>query len=161
SVADRMGRHKISSQWRKTMKRIFLLVTVLFVASVSANAQDHPTFEAWGTYSLFRADIDVLDNETLHGYGLGIQGNLNKHFGAVFEYTSSHGASGPVSIFQPGFIIVIPDLDTRIITFMGGPRVSYRAKAVTAFAHALFGGANSKLRDEKGGSGFEDSNTEF
>jgi opacity protein-like surface antigen len=143
------------------MKRAFLLLTVLIAASVSAQAQDHPKAEVWGSYSLFRADIDVLDNESLHGYGLGVAGNLNRWFGVVGEFTSSHGASGPVSIFAPGTIIVIPELDTRVNTFLFGPRISYRADAVTVFGHALFGGANSKLQDEKGGSGFEDGNTEF
>lgn len=143
------------------MKRILLLITVLFVASISANAQNYPRFEAWGSYSVFVADVDVLDNETLHGYGLGIQGNLTKYFGGAFEFTSNHGASGPVTIQVPGALILIPELDTRINTFMGGPRFSYRPKAVTLFAHALFGGTNLKLRDEKGGSGFENGNTEF
>lgn len=143
------------------MKRIFLLVTVLFVVSVSARAQNHPHVEVWGSYSLYVADLDVLDNETLHGYGAGIQGNLSKYFGGVFEFTSNHGASGPVTIQVPGTLILIPELDTRINTFMGGPRFSYRPRHVTLFAHALFGGADSKLRDEKGGSGFSASNTEF
>jgi len=143
------------------MKRILLLVMVLFVASVSAKAQDHPKFEAWGTYSIFVADIDVLDNETLHGFGLGIQGNLNSNFGIVAEFTSNHGASGPVTFSRPGTIFLIPELDTTVRTFLFGPRLSFRAKAVTAFAHFLAGGANSKLRDEKGISGFEEDNTEF
>jgi opacity protein-like surface antigen len=143
------------------MRRLFLVLFVLLAASISAQAQDYPKGEAWGTYSIFRADIDVLDNETLHGYGLGAQWNLSKYFGLAGEFTSNHGASGPVSIFVPGAIIVIPDLDTTIRTFVAGPRVSYRAKPVTVFGHFLLGGANSKLRDEKGTSGFEESNTEF
>lgn len=143
------------------MKRILLLAMLLFGVSISANAQDHPKWEAWGTYSIFIADIDVLDNETLHGYGLGIQGNLSRNFGLVGEFTSNHGASGPVSIFVPGVVFLIPELDTTVRTFLFGPRISGRSKYVTVFGHALFGGATSKLRDEKGGSGFEESNTEF
>jgi opacity protein-like surface antigen len=143
------------------MKKIFMLVMFVFAVSITANAQDYPRFEGWGSYTIFRADIDVLDNETLQGYGLGAQGNLSENFGIVAEFTSTHGASGPVSILVPGAVVVIPELDTRINTFLFGPRFSYRGKAVTAFAHVLLGGANSKLDDEKGTSGFEDSNTEF
>jgi len=32
---------------------------------------------------------------------------------------------------------------------------------VTVFGHFMVGGANSQLRDEKGTSGFDESNTEF
>ena len=66
-----------------------------------------------------------------------------------------------MSIFTPGVVIVIPELDTRINTFLFGPRLSYRGDAVTVFGHFLVGGANSKLQDELSGSGFEDGNTEF
>jgi opacity protein-like surface antigen len=143
------------------MRRILLLLVVLFAASISAHAQSEPKVEVWGTYSLFVADIDVLDNETLHGYGVGIQGNVSRNFGIAGEFTSNHGASGPVAIFLPGTVVLIPELDTRVYTFLVGPRFSYRARALTAFGHFLAGGANSKLRDEKGISGFEDDNTEF
>jgi opacity protein-like surface antigen len=144
----------------KLMRRIlFLMATVIFV-SVSARAQDHPKVEFWGTYAITVADVDVLDNETLQGYGLGIQGNLNKWFGLVGEFSSGHGASGPVTIQAPPGFIVIPELDTRIIYYLFGPRVSYRTKPVTVFGHLLVGGGNVKLNDEKG-TGISDSNTEF
>lgn len=144
------------------MKKILFLAAIVLATSISASAQnDYPKAEVWGTYSLFVADIDVLDNETLHGYGLGIQGNLNKYFGLVGEFTSSHGASGPVTFQVPGAIVLIPELDTRVNTFLFGPRLSYRTKPVTVFGHVLLGGANSKLQDEKGTSGFDESNTEF
>ena len=143
------------------MKKTLLLVVVLFVIAGTANAQNDPKIEVWGTYSLLVADVDVLDNESLHGDGLGIQGNLSKSFGLVFEFTSHHGASGPVTIFTPGRLNIVPELDTKINTFLFGPRFSYRPGAVTLFGHALFGGASSKLRDEDGISGFEESNTEF
>src|SRR5262249_20770525 len=94
--------------------------------------------------------------------GAGAAANFSKYFGVVGEFTAAHGASGPVALF-PGapVVIVIPELDTTVRTFLFGPRVSYRHRYVTAFGHVLLGGANSKLRDEKGTSGFEESNTEF
>jgi outer membrane protein with beta-barrel domain len=162
SCTDAIGCHEPSNNGgNEHMRKLLFVLFVLFVPSVSAQAQDHPRGEVWVTYSVYRADVDILDNETLHGYGLGAQWNLSPNFGFAGEFTSNHGASGPVTIFLPGVVVLIPDLDTTVRTFVAGPRISYRAKPVTVFAHALFGGANSKLRDENGISGFEDSNTEF
>src|SRR5262245_18205109 len=102
------------------MRKTFLLLLRLFAASITVKAEESPKCEAWVTASLFRADIDILDNETLHGYGLGAQWNLRPYFGIAGEFTSNHGASGPVSIFVPGAIVVIPDLDTTVRVFVGG-----------------------------------------
>jgi opacity protein-like surface antigen len=145
------------------VKRVLFLLTVVFFTSISAQAQeDYRKFEFWGTYTLLVADIDILDNESLHGYGFGAQGNINKYFGLVGEFTSTHGASGPITIIPPTPpVILIPELDTRVNTFLFGPRVSYRTKPVTLFAHVLLGGANTNLEDEQGTSGFDESNTEF
>ena len=142
-------------------KRVLFLAMVVLIASISAQAQDTPKVELWGTYSLLVADIDVLDNESLHGYGFGIQGNFSKSFGLVGEFTSNHGASGPVTIFPPTPpVILINELDTRVNYFLFGPRFSYRSSPVTVFGHVLVGGANMKLEDENI-TGFSDSNTEF
>ena len=142
------------------MRRILFVVAALAFVSVSAQAQDTPKVEFWGTYAITVADVDVLDNETLHGFGVGIQGNVNKWFGLVGEFTSGHGASGPVTIQVPGAIILIPELDVRVRTYLFGPRVSYRTKPVTVFGHFLLGAGTVKLNDEQG-SGVDESNTEF
>ena len=38
------------------------------VAGTGYAQEDVPKYEVYGTYHLFTADIDVLDNETLHGW---------------------------------------------------------------------------------------------
>jgi len=141
------------------MKRCLVLLTFLVLLPAVANAQDHPKVEFYGTYSLFVADIDALNNESLHGWGVGIQGNLNKWFGLVGEYSAHHGASGPLSIQQPGVIIVIPEVDLRVRTYLFGPRLSYRSKYVTVFGHFLAGGGHLKVEDET--TGFNVGNQEF
>ena len=141
------------------MKRCLVLFAVLVIIPIVANAQDYPKAEVYGTYSLFVADIDALDNESLHGWGIGVQGNLNKWFGLVGEYSAHHGASGPIAIQQPGVIIVIPEVDLRVRTYLFGPRLSFRSKPVTVFGHYLVGGGHLKVEDEA--TGLTAGNNEF
>jgi opacity protein-like surface antigen len=142
------------------MRKVILVVTMLIIASVCAYAQDdeYPVFELSGTYSILVADIDFLDNETLHGWGIGGQVNLSKWFGIAGEYTANHGASGPVTIFaaEGGTVYNIPELDTKVNYLLFGPRFSYRHKYVTVFGHWLAGAGHNKLNDEKGAAGFQD-----
>ena len=133
------------------MKKILIFATLLFVASMSAYAQDdYPKFELSGMASMLVADIDILQNETMWGYGIGGQYNINKYFGIVGEWNATHGESGPFSFAQGGQIYYVPKLDTRIQTILFGPRVSYRMKPVTVFAHVLLGAGTTKLDDDIG-----------
>lgn len=131
------------------MRRCLVLLAFLVVTPAAVNAQDYPKAEFYGTYSLFVADIDVLDDESLHGWGIGVQGNLNSWFGLVGEYSAGHGASGPVALTVPGGgTVVIPEVDLRVRTYLFGPRLSYRSKPVTVFGHFLIGGGHLKIEDE-------------
>jgi hypothetical protein len=142
------------------MRRILLLVVVLTTMGTIAQAQDLPKWEFAPTYTILWADIDVLDNETVHGYGLSLQFNVNNYLGLVAEWTATHGASGPVTVIQPGGTpLVIPEMDTRFYTFLGGPRVTMRRNRVNVFGHFLVGMGNSKVEDEV--SGFRTGNGEF
>ena len=136
------------------MKRVLLLVTLLFVASVPGYAQDEiPRFEFAGMFNILRADIDPLGNETMYGYGAGAQFNFSRRLGMVAEWSAAHGSSGPVTIFQAGTTYEIPLVDTRVQTLLFGPRLSYRpalkfvgpAISVTMFGHCLLGAGTNKI----------------
>lgn len=131
------------------MRKLLLVMAITLVASATVNAQsDYPKGEIFGTYTLFVADIDALNNESMHGWGFGAQWNLSKWFGVVGEYSAAHGSSGPLTVQQPGRIVVIPKVDVRARTYLFGPRISWRAKPVTVFAHYLIGGGHLKVEDE-------------
>ena len=133
------------------MKKIVMLAAMLFIASLAAYAQDdYAKFELTGTLTVLRADIDILDNETMVGWGVSGQYNVNRWFGIVAEYTASHGASGPYDLTQDGTVYHIPELDTRVQTFLAGPRLSYRTQHVTVFTHWLLGAGTNKLDDDIG-----------
>jgi hypothetical protein len=140
------------------MRKVLLLAIVLATTSMVAHAQDLPKYEFGVTYNVFVADIDVLDNETMHGYGLSFQANVNRWFAVVAEWTAAHGASGPVTVLNPD-PLTIPEVDLRNQTFLGGPRVTWRPGRFTVFGHTLVGMGNSKVENEA--TGFRTGNGEF
>jgi hypothetical protein len=141
------------------MRKVLLLVVVLATTATVVQAQDLPKWEFAPTYTILWADIDVLDNETVHGYGLSLQWNVNNYLGLVAEWTATHGASGPVTVQTGTGPLVIPEMDTRFYTFLGGPRVTMRRGRINVFGHYLVGMGNSKVEDEV--SGFRTGNGEF
>ena len=134
------------------MKRSLVFVALLLAASLPAFAQDveYPKFELSGMASMLVFDVDILEGETMWGYGIAGQYNVNKYIGIVGEWNATHGESGPHSFQQDGRVYSIPRLDTRIQTILFGPRISYRTKPVTVFGHVLFGAGTNKLDDDIG-----------
>ncbi|HET9533369.1 MAG TPA: hypothetical protein VFQ92_23660, partial [Blastocatellia bacterium] len=125
------------------MRKLFMMIAVLFVAALPAEAQDsYPSSEIFGGYAYFSAD--VLDREGLHGFGLSFSGNLGPRVGLVAEFSGHYG-----SVDIPG-----GELDFSTHTFLFGPRFSARSDAVTGFGHILLGGARSKVENIDGNTDF-------
>jgi hypothetical protein len=125
------------------MRKLFMMIAVLFVAAAPAEAQDsYPSAEIFGGYAYFNADF--LDREDLHGFGLSFTGNLGPRVGLVAEFSSHYG-----KIDIPG-----AELDFSTNTFLFGPRFSARSDRVTAFGHILVGGVRSKIEDFDGSTDF-------
>ena len=133
------------------MKKLLLLITILFIASLPVRAQsDYPKAEVFVGYSHFSADINFDDpfddvdegdffsqREGFHGVGFSVAGNLTRHFGVVGDF-SYHKKE----IELPG-----PDIDFSTFAFLFGPRVTTRGNRVEGFAHAMAGGVRRKLED--------------
>jgi opacity protein-like surface antigen len=134
------------------MKKTLLVFAAILLFGLVGFAQtaEYPKFELAGTASVLVADVDVLGNETMWGYGISGQGNFNKYFGIVGEWTTAHGQSTFDNDGDP-----LP-IDLRVQTLLFGPRISYRAKPVTVFGHFLVGAATLKADDK---SGFFDFNS--
>ena len=140
------------------MKKMLLVFGAILLFGFTALAQDdeYPKFELSGMGSMMVADIDVLGDETMWGYGIGAQYNVSKVFGIVGEWSATHGESGPVTLYPDGGSpVVIPKLDTRMQTLLFGPRFSYRTKPVTIFGHFLIGAGTTKLDDDIGTFNYE------
>jgi opacity protein-like surface antigen len=131
------------------MKKMLLAVVAMLLCSIPVLAQDeYPKFELSGMASMLVFDVDILEGETMWGYGIGAQYNATKYFGIVGEWSTAHGESGP---FQAGTTwppYTINQLDTRVHTLLFGPRFSYRTSPVTVFGHILLGAATNKLDDD-------------
>lgn len=113
--------------------RMTALLAVALLAATPATAQDTPTAEISGTFSL----TSGLLGADCKGGGGSLAWNLNSWLGAVGELNGcrtriTSGLLGPVE----------PNTNTTL-SYLFGPRVSYRSqRRFTPFAHALFGGAH-------------------
>jgi hypothetical protein len=112
------------------MRKLLLLVAVLFVSAIPASAQDYPSAEIFGGYAYVNADV-VLDRDSLNGFGLSFAGNLGPRFGLVAEFGGYYGD--------------LEGLDLSAYTYLFGPRVNARGDKATGFAHILLGGATTKV----------------
>lgn len=116
------------------MKKLIMLMAVLFIAALPTQAQtDYPGAEIFGGYSYFNTEF--IDRESQHGWGVSFSGNLGPKVGLVAEFSGNYKA----------FNIAPFDVDTSTYTYLFGPRFSYRTDAATVFGHILVGGATSKI----------------
>ena len=106
---------------------------------------DTPKAELFVGYSYLQAVPKLADGNRLvwlNGGSASVAYNLNRHWGIVGDvgdYTNSEirfqGASG--ATFN------VNDADGGVISYLFGPRLSFRHDRVTPFVQALFGGAHA------------------
>src|SRR6185369_13882744 len=115
------------SRWGgiQEMRKLVSIILLLWLASLSAAAQDFPKAEIFGGYQLTR-----LDGTTLNGWNAALTGNLNHWFGVTGDFSGAYTSQGGV--------------DFRNYTYTFGPTISARGnETFTPFAHALFGGSHA------------------
>lgn len=154
------------------MRKLICSLFLLLLAAAPVFAQDYPTVEVFGGYSLLRADFPVSDVEILEGSSIYIPGLdvyadisnietsklLKEGFGGSFTYnitksvgveTSFRYNSGDVINFDvtvPGEVSGSASIKLRDIAFGAGPKFSFRSGSpLTPFAHALVGFDDFKL----------------
>jgi len=111
------------------MKKFSWLIGFLVLTGAAAVAQDNaPTAEIFGGYSYVHSNI--LDTGfNLNGGSASLAINPTNWLGFVADFGGYHGSN-------QGF-------DLTTVTYLFGPRFSYRSKSpVTPFVHALFGGVH-------------------
>ena len=127
-------------------------LSLLFLTSFLAAAQDVPRFEVFGGYSYANASKNFgVDRPNLNGWNASLTGNVNRWLGVVGDFSGYYG-SPSVSVATPLFCVTNPcpvpsvSFDTKVHTFLLGPQVSFHTGRVTPFAHALFGLGHTSVR---------------
>lgn len=125
------------------MRRLILLVPVVLLLGLSAEAQETPQWELGGGYSNLFADVGGR-NFTLYGGGASIQENVTDWFAGRIEVNAYGGDTSGLH------------LTAQTYTF--GPVVSYRKlQRLTPFAHLQLG----VIHASAGYLGISESATKF
>jgi opacity protein-like surface antigen len=117
------------------MRKLGGLLGMVLLLALTAAAQEAPKSEVFLGYSLlhFNPSSAGFSSFNLNGGTGSITFNPSRALGAVAEFGGYHLGS-----------INGQSVDTNVITYMFGPRVSYRHwDRLTPFGQALFGGAHS------------------
>jgi outer membrane immunogenic protein len=111
-----------------SMRKMILFAGLILLSATGSRAQDTPAAEVSAGYSYLRLGVSNGINE--NGGSISIAGNVNRWLGLVADVGGYHA-----SPFGVGF---------NTLTYMGGPRFSYRSSSrVTPFAQVLLGGART------------------
>jgi opacity protein-like surface antigen len=117
------------------MKRLALFCGAMLLFAGIASAQDSPKAEVFGGYSF----VHVSDNGTSTNFNGGsgsLSYNLTPWLGVVGDFGGYHwGQNGG---------------DANLVTYLFGPKISYRRGPITPFAQVLLGGG--RLSGSGGGS---------
>jgi opacity protein-like surface antigen len=130
------------------MRNLLLVIGIVLCFCSSSHAQDVPRVEIFGGYSYLNIDVSSLSNAlnqagvsgvgdrlSLNGWETSANVNLNRWV----------GIEGDLSGHYKGDCEGLSGLTCKDLSFMGGPRFTYRKGKITVFAHGLFGGDTASV----------------
>ena len=120
------------------MKRLALLCGAMLLFAGLASAQDSPKIEAFGGYSYLRANADGVGYNFNGGSG-SLAYNLTPWLGVVGDFGGYHWSGSGEN----------QGVDSTLVTYLFGPKVSYRHGPITPFAQVLLGGAHISATDNE------------
>jgi hypothetical protein len=148
------------------MDRAALLGSLLTVAALSValpvTAQT-PKIEVSGGYQFLNVSADLesidtgdvpvrdVDQSLPTGWYIDLAGNLNRHFGVVFQAGGNYKSITESAAF--GGIAASASVDLRVHEFLGGVRYNSRANpTVIPFGQFLVGAVNGSVKVTASGS---------
>lgn len=120
------------------MRNFVLAVALVAVMSIPAVAQEHPGIEYFNGFSYLNLDTAGA-GASFYGYQTDFSGNFNDKFGITVDFGAQFKSELGTTL--------------QFYQYLVGPRIAARREKLTAFAHALFGGATiraSGLGSENG-----------
>ena len=138
------------------MTRTPLVLSVLLLAIVPrpVAAQDHPSVDVFGGYSLLPADGDDFPRQTSHGFQAAVTGHLNRWFGIVGDIGAQFNTATDLGFNFQGRVA-----KTTVWQYLVGPRFTARTEGVDMFVHGLFGTSTGDAGPNF--EGFSDSGLTF
>src|SRR5213593_2467398 len=115
------------------MRRYLIAAIFLAVCAVPAMAQGGYG-EVFGGYSFFRANVE---GAILDGWNVSVTGRITGWLGIVGDFGGHYGSPNAF-VFGPA-----RNLDTRVHSFLFGPRLYANYGGISPYVHALFGAARS------------------
>jgi opacity protein-like surface antigen len=147
---------------RAALLRSFLLTVAASGVALPVAAQT-PRVEVSGGYQFLNvsADLESIDTGDLPvrnvdqslptGWYIDLAGNLNRHFGVVFEAGGNYKSVSESATFAG--IAASASVDLKVHEFMGGVRYSSRANpTVVPFGQFLIGAINGSAKVTASGS---------
>jgi opacity protein-like surface antigen len=113
------------------MKKLALLCGAMLVFAGLASAQDSPKVEAFGGYSYVRAN-EGGESLNFNGGSGSLAYNLTPWLGVVGDFGGYHWSGSGEN----------QGVDSTLVTYLFGPKVSYRHGPITPFAQVLLGGGH-------------------
>lgn len=136
------------------MHKLSAILMVLLALGMKGQAQDAPKIEVFTGYAFMNAGFPFSDpalgnaNGVLNGWNFSAAVNPNRWIGIVGDFGGYYGSSSKTIFFTAtNCVLCSGDVTVTLhnmYTFTAGPQLSIRNDNVTAFAHALFGGAHIK-----------------
>jgi opacity protein-like surface antigen len=130
------------------MRNVVIAIGIMLCFCSSSRAQEVPRVEIFGGYSYLNIDLSSLSNALNQAgvSGVGDRLSLNGWEAAAnVNFNRWIGVEGDLSGHYKGDCERLSGLTCKDLSFMGGPRFTYRKGKITVFAHGLFGGDTASV----------------
>src|SRR5262245_42654375 len=120
------------------MRKLIILLSVLIVTQISAQAQEsYPRVEIFGGYSYLNSDqFFERENLGMPGFNVSMTGNSTRNIGLTAQVSCHYGN---ITIPSVAPIQQSPEFDANTFTYLAGPRFTVRGGTFNVFVHSLFG----------------------
>jgi hypothetical protein len=114
------------------MRKSLSIIAVVFLCALTAAAQDTPRLETFLGYTYNRANSATdVPAFSMNGGGGQVAVNFNKWIGFVMDMGAVHNGN-----------INNRHIDTTLVNYYFGPRLSLRYSRIRPYVNTLFGGAH-------------------